>query len=180
MKWTRSDTLALAKQSCTFCYGLGLRPGRGEETAPCNCVFRSIFRLCYARFQHCSRDDGRFTHTKLDRNPGATGKFSYGFRNQEYVADFLLVSRRVLGEDTLAYQLFKYHFLLGADWKLCTRRLGMNRGQFFHETYRIEQKLGRAYREIQPHSLFPLDEYFGGRIKSARTYFQDVPLKKVA
>ena len=37
----------------------------------------------------------------------------------------------------------------------------MDRGSFFHEVYRIEQKLGRTFRELEPFALFPLDEYFG-------------------
>ena len=28
MQWTRSETLALAQQSCSVCFGLGLRAGR--------------------------------------------------------------------------------------------------------------------------------------------------------
>jgi hypothetical protein len=76
------------------------------------------------------------------------------------MADFCLVSRRNLSE--IEHQLFRYHFLLGADWTLCTRKLGMNRGNFFHAVYRIEQKLGRVFRELQPYPLFPLDDYFNG------------------
>ena len=38
----------------------------------------------------------------------------------------------------------------------------IDRGTFFHAVYRIEQKLGRVFRELQPYSLFPLDEYFRG------------------
>jgi len=38
----------------------------------------------------------------------------------------------------------------------------MDRGAFFHEAYRIEQKLGRVFRELEPHALFPVDEYFNG------------------
>jgi hypothetical protein len=60
------------------------------------------------------------------------------------------------------YKLFRYHFLLGADWKLCTRKLGIDRGNFFHSVYRIEQRLGRMFRELQPYPLFPLDDYFHG------------------
>jgi hypothetical protein len=40
--------------------------------------------------------------------------------------------------------------------------LRIERGQFFHEVYRIQQQLGRAYRETVPYPLFPIDEYFGG------------------
>lgn len=74
------------------------------------------------------------------------------------MADFCLVSKRTL--DEAQYRIFTNHFLLGADWKLCCRKLGMERGAFFHEVYRIEQKLGRTFREIEPFALFPLDEYF--------------------
>jgi hypothetical protein len=84
----------------------------------------------------------------------------WGRRDEEYVADFCLVSRRYLNEPE--YKLFKFHFLLGADWKLCCRQMKMERGNFFHEVYRIQQKLGRAFRELEPYPLFPLDEYFGG------------------
>jgi hypothetical protein len=38
----------------------------------------------------------------------------------------------------------------------------MDRGNFFHAVYRIEQRLGRMFRELEPYSLFPLDEYFNG------------------
>jgi hypothetical protein len=79
------------------------------------------------------------------------------------VADFCLVSRRTLDEQQ--YRLFKFHFLLGADWKLCCRRLNFDRGEFFHEVYRIQQKLGRAFRELEPYALYPLDDYFGGTSK---------------
>jgi hypothetical protein len=55
--------------------------------------------------------------------------------------------------------------LLGADWKLCSRKLGIDRGNFFHAVYRIEQKLGRVFRELEPYPLFPVDEYFNGPSK---------------
>ena len=76
------------------------------------------------------------------------------------MADFCLVSRRNLTETE--HRLFRYHFLLGAEWMLCARKLGLSRGNFFHAVYRIEQKLGRVFRELQPYPLFPLDDYFNG------------------
>ncbi|MBV9157943.1 MAG: hypothetical protein JO097_16885 [Acidobacteriaceae bacterium] len=75
------------------------------------------------------------------------------------------MSRRNL--DDYQYTIFKYHYLLGADWKLCCRKLKVDRGTFFHEVYRIEQKLGRTFRELEPHALFPLDEYFNGTGRAA-------------
>lgn len=160
MNWTRSETLALAQQSCTLCYGLGLCQGRGESTRPCNCVFRTIFRACYARFKQCADKEAYISRVSLEANPGRQRKGVYSRKNEEYLADFVLVSKRVLGEGTPAWRLFKFHFLLGADWKLCCRKLGVDRGEFFHDVYRIQQKLGRAFRELEPHALFPLDEYF--------------------
>ena len=158
MIWTRSETLALAQQSCTYCYGLGLRPGRAGASTPCNCVFRAIFRACYARFQKCASKEKYISRVSLESNPGRHRKSVWGLKNEEYIADFCLVSRRTLSASH--YRLFKYHFLLGADWKLCCRKLNLERGAFFHEIYRIEQKLGKTFRELEPHALFPLDEYF--------------------
>jgi len=79
------------------------------------------------------------------------------------MADFYLVAKRILDESE--FRVFRFHFLLSADWKLCCRRLKIDRGTFFHAVYRIEQKLGRSYREIRPYSLFPTDEYFGGTVR---------------
>jgi hypothetical protein len=69
-----------------------------------------------------------------------------GRKDEEFVADFCLVARRALSDSE--HKLFRYHFLLGADRKLCTRKLGIDRGAFFHPVCRIEQKLGRVFREI--------------------------------
>ncbi len=91
---------------------------------------------------------------------------AYGRKVEEYIADFCLVSRNAL--TPLEHDIFRYHYLLGADWKLCCWRVGIDRGTFFHLVYKIEQKLGRVFRELEPHSLFPLDEYFGGTMRNER------------
>ena len=160
MEWTRTETLALAANSCTQCHGLGLRWGRGTQTNPCNCVLRGIFRACYARFRHCVEKEKHMSRTSLEFSHGRERRQTWGRKDEEYIADFCLISRRILDESE--YTIFKFHFLLGADWRLCCRRLGMDRGNFFHAIYRIQQKLGRVFRELQPYSLFPLDEYFNG------------------
>ena len=41
---------------------------------------------------------------------------------------------------------------------------------FFHILYKVEQKLGRVFRELEPYSLFPLDEYFGGTMRNDRPW----------
>jgi hypothetical protein len=100
------------------------------------------------------------SRASLEANMGQTRKSVWGLKNEEYTADFCLVSRRSLS--LREHRLFRFHYLLGADWKLCCRKLEMDRGAFFHEAYRIEQKLGRVFRELEPHALFPVDEYFNG------------------
>lgn len=163
MQWTRSETLALAMHHCTHCHGSGLRLGRKGALAPCNCVLRSIFRVCYSRFVTCVTQERHLSRISLEANRRRPGRLTWGRKDEEYIADFCLISRRTLNEHE--YKLFRYHFLLGADWRMCTRRLGMERGSFFHTVYRIEQKLGRVFRELKPYSLYPLDEYFNGTVR---------------
>ncbi len=160
MEWTRSETLALAMQNCTQCLGSGLRMGRKGVLSPCNCVLRSIFRTCYQRFVRVMTQEKHMSKISLEPHAGRQRPTTWGRKDEEYAADFILVSRRNLTE--FENKLFRYHFLLGADWKLCARKLGMDRGNFFHAVYRIEQKLGRIFREMEPYALFPLDEYFHG------------------
>ncbi|HVY93631.1 MAG TPA: hypothetical protein VHA14_12805 [Bryobacteraceae bacterium] len=100
---------------------------------------------------------------RLETVRGSEGNFSWGMKEEEYMADFCLVSKRAL--EPLEYQIFRFHFLQGADWKACCRRLELDRGSFYHHLYRIEQKLGRVFRELRPHALFPIDEYFGGKAR---------------
>ena len=173
MQWTRSETLALAQQSCTHCYGLGLRPGRAGVSTPCNCVFRAIFRACHARFRQCASKEKYISRVSLEANPGRQRRSVWGLKNEEFMADFCLVSKRTLDEHQ--YKIFTNHFLLGADWKLCCGKLGMERGAFFHEVYRIEQKLGRTFRELEPFALFPLDEYFNSTIRRDATAVTPFP-----
>jgi len=160
MEWTRSQTLALALPSCTQCRGSGLRLGNKTGVSPCNCVLRAIFRICYDRFIRCVQQEKYLSKVTLEPDRGRTRPSTWGRKDEEYSADFSLVARRTL--DDYEYRLFRFHFLLGADWKLCARRLGMDRGNFYHAVYRIEQKLGRTFRELEPYPLFPLDEYFHG------------------
>ncbi len=162
MEWTRSDTLALAMHNCAQCHGSGLRLAK-RGAAPCNCVLRSIFRICWDRFVRCVTQERHLSRVSVEPHAGRARPSTWGRKDEEYIADFSLVSRRTL--DDFEYRVFRYHFILGADWKLCARKLKMDRGNFFHAVYRIEQKLGRTFRELEPYPLFPIDEYFQGPSK---------------
>ena len=158
MDWTRSDTLALASPQCSYCHGLGLKDGLENRGEPCDCVLRNIFRACHKHFRRCVQQDRHLSVSRLDVINGSASRYSWGRKDEEFIADFCLVTRRTLNESE--YRLFKYHFLLGADWRACCRKLNMDRGTFFHVLYRLESKLGRVFRELQPYGLYPIADYF--------------------
>jgi hypothetical protein len=55
----------------------------------------------------------------------------------------------------------------------------LERGTFFHSVYRLEQKLGRVFRELEPYGLFPITDYFHGPVRSVTTSLtnQVVPIR---
>jgi len=161
MEWSRSDTIGLSLHSCTKCNGLGTTLDRAGNTQACRCALRAIFRICYNRFRQCVEQDPHASRMSCEPSlPGSKRPTTWGRKDEEYIADFEMVSRRSLSEEE--YRIFRYHFYLGADWRLCCKKLNVDRGSFFHALYRIEEKLGRVYREMQPYALYPLEDYFGG------------------
>jgi len=167
MEWTHSETIGLSNVRCAKCDGTGLRPGLHRDgKSPCNCVLRNIFRACLKRFYFCAVNEPYRSKVVLMPCQGHDVNCTWSRTSEDYMADFYLVAKRILAEDE--FKVFRFHFLLAADWKLCCRRLNIDRGTFFHTVYRVEQKLGRIYREIRPYSLFPTDEYFGGTIRKAK------------
>lgn len=178
MEWNRSETIALASLKCAQCTGLGLRNGRAGTLVPCGCVLRQIFRACYDRFKSCVKTEKSITSVRLEHigGGGRNRGIIYGRKTEEYIADFILMTKRTLTADE--WRLFNWHYLLGADWKLCCQRMGVERGNFFHACYRIEHKLGRAFRETEPFGLFPLDEYFGNKVVGSTTPACYVPQDK--
>lgn len=159
MHWNRSNALGLAKASCTYCQGDGIRLVHKGKEVPCNCVFRAVFRACYNRFRECAVMAEHTSSVSLELCRGRDSRRVYSRKREEYMADFCLIARREL--DSFDYSIFRFHFLLGADWKLCCRQLKVDRGNFFHAVYRIQQILGCAFAEMEPYSLYPLNEYFG-------------------
>jgi hypothetical protein len=153
MEWNRSITFTLASMQCTQCRGIGTKTvGRDRRVITCACVARKVFRECLDKFRTVSTS-GR-ENSPLRR----TGNTWYR-AHEEFLADFIGLAQQTLNEAD--YKLFKYHFLLGADYNLCTRKLGLNKGNFFHAVYRIEAALGRAFVETKPYGIYPLHAYFG-------------------
>ena len=158
MNWNRSITLGLAAPTCAFCFGRGLRSGRRSSASPCPCVLRQIFRVCYARFRHCHDKERNLSAVSLTKVAGAKHGISYGRKDEEFIADFLILAKRHL--DPMELRVFKAHFLLDADWKLCCQKLNLEKGALFHYVYRVMQRLGQAFRETKPYPLFPLEDYY--------------------
>ncbi len=104
------------------------------------------------------------SRVSLEHNTRTLRRNVWCRKDEEYIADFYLVSKRSLTREE--YRIFSAHFLLGADWKLCCRKLNTDRGTFFHLLYRLQAKLGRIYRELRPYGLYPLDEYFGTVVRA--------------
>lgn len=129
----------LSRSKCGLCKGSGnTLSGRS-----CGCVLRQAFRLCLERFHLC----GEFPSTSFRR-------FS---RGAEYRVDFLLVVRRVL--DPVHALMFDICFIHGLDWRWGGRIAGVDRGNFFHQRYQVEQLAGAALIES---GIFPPSSYFGG------------------
>jgi hypothetical protein len=160
MTWTRSLTLALATQKCSVCRGSGMTIGRSGSMNACDCVLRGIFKVCYNRFRVCAEKEKYLSKVSLEIHSGPNRRGTWGRKDEEYVADFINVSRHALDEQE--YRIFKFRFLLGADWKLCCRKLGMDRGTFHHMVYNIQEKLGQVFAELQPYALYPVQDYFSG------------------
>lgn len=161
MEWTRSETIGMASASCVFCRGLGLRTTEklGEEK-PCGCVFRGIFKACLNRYRHCIATAGKLKPVTYEYSGAPTGGRFFGRKQEEFIADFELIGRRTL--EPLEIEVLKLHFVQGHDWKVCTGKLDISKGNFFHTVYLVQEKLGRAFRETAPYALYPIDEYFSG------------------
>jgi hypothetical protein len=125
----------------------------------------------------------------METGKGKERRGVWGRKDEEYIADFLNVTKHALTDEE--HRIFRYHYLLAADWKMCCRKLNIDRGTFYHEIYKIQEKLGRIYRDLQPYGLYPLDQYFRGATKEdavcitpirakVETWTGLIPLKKAA
>ncbi len=171
MLWDDSNVLGLSKAACRHCGGYGMRPTAAGREKPCRCVFRAAFLACYHKFRECI-EAAQCNAVTLDSCPGCDTRRMFSRKREEYIADFCLVSRRTL--DDLEYKVFKYHYLLGAGWKLCCRQMQIDRAIYFRTLYRVQEKLGRTFGELEPYSLYPVDEYFKGPV---RCHMVDVPVR---
>lgn len=135
-----------------------------KKPRPCNCVLRSIFRICLNRYrsilvnQESIRTGSAVVAICFRETSGGRRGFVWSRPHEEYLADIHAVARRTIEGNER--KLFLLYHLAGFEWKEVSRALGLNRGEFFHSVYRVEQKLGKAFAETEPCALFPPEEYF--------------------
>src|ERR1039458_5568034 len=158
----RSDWVALAKTGCVSCNGTGLC-----DDDMCSCVDRKVFRIVLAKIRTIAVGAHLIRPLALVAASRPYGQQGHGRRNEEFTADVYLTAKRTL-TDPIEWDLFRFHYMLGADWRACCPKLGnMDRGTFWHCAYRVEEKLGKMWRELQPFPLYPVDEYFRGATREA-------------
>ena len=152
----------LADAGCRRCLGWGLRfvPRRGHPV--CDCVWRAIFRRALSSYW---RLDTSLCPVKRVTKRGV----AYSFPAQEYRADFELICRKLFAKNLMQWHVVRLHFLSQVPWKPCvaalesTLKRRVDRGEFFHEVYRVEARCGRALFQVRPYPLYPIDEYFNKR-----------------
>lgn len=128
-------------ERCTTCAGGGVKYWiRGWPV--CECVNRAAFRSVMRRYSELGRVD------PWEMSP----------KRSEFRADVEVIARRSLSIDF--HKLFRLYYLGAADWRICTRELGLTKAQVFGRAYLIADKVGAAFRECSPFALFPIDEYF--------------------
>jgi hypothetical protein len=141
----RPAIAGIAPLDCRRCHGYGMRWGRQDGAncdVVCECVWRSIFRQCLERAR-----------------AGLMFPCECGPVGVEYAADVALTARRELSEPD--YRIFQLR-LEGLDQAACSRLLRMREGDYWHALYRIQERLGKVFAELEPYPLYPDYAYFGG------------------
>jgi hypothetical protein len=78
--------------------------------------------------------------------------------NEDLIADFTLIGKRILGPDD--HQLFRFAYILAADVRACAKRLRIDRETCFQRLQAIEATCGAYFRDVRPYPIFPLKSYF--------------------
>lgn len=154
----RGMRLAMADALCTSCGGTGC-----HRKDVCKCVWRQICRVVIRRVHENLVKQGNGATFVIYDGGHVSSRKTWGRSRpaEEFIADAWLIAKREL--KTEEWSCFQHAMLCHADWRQMTRRMGLDRGNYYHLFYRTEAKLGRAWATARPYSLFPLDEYFHGR-----------------
>jgi hypothetical protein len=81
--------------------------------------------------------------------------------------------------DRFQYQLFRFHYILGADVALCCRRFHLTRDAFVDAIDRIKVIVGQAFMETEPFGLYPVERYFASSRERVQAFEGPKPVKNV-
>lgn len=140
MQWLGSETVAVAQNSHGMVSGMRHKPvqPRASENGD---VYRAIFRACFAHFRHCV-DGGEHFGPATVKASTSKSVSTWESHSREFSALFVKLSQQTLSADE--YQLFNYHFLLGASSALCCRKMNINLNGFSETITLIREKVGKA------------------------------------
>ncbi len=159
--WTHPEVLPLAKFKCPSCFGLGFprETLNLQKGLPCTCVLKAVFRICFKKYENIKNSEYRGPSKQgWDIVAFNTSRRVYGFKDQEFLADFISITRRTLNE--IEFRIFSSYYLNNIDYQQLCIRHRLSKGNFFHLVYRIQMKLGQAFRSTKPYPIYPVDEYF--------------------
>ncbi len=161
--WDRGEVLSLARGNCPFCFGLGFNRGYKiwhTTGAPCICVLRRIFKQCYQKYRELRNTSLTNSHLSLEYLTNAA-RFN-PFKDRDFVVDF-----ETLGGKGLCLEereIFILHYIRGYPYYTICAKKGYSKYRYFQYIIRIEAILAQVFRSIRPYPLFPIDEYFSGRL----------------
>ncbi len=165
----------LGVAGCPGCHGTGER-----LNGLCGCVLRGVFKDCYRRFRSCARATGFERRVSFPMVPGRDRRRTWERRTENYLCDFALTARRVLGQETTRGRIFRWRYLCGATVDMVLERINdeprlhrgerpfgqpqgkpMSRRALYEMLAKMEARLGEEYLTLKPHALWPTWKYFG-------------------
>lgn len=156
----RISALAASDNACRTCFGRGYMLCKTGK-APCRCVLKSIFRSMLGRYRSYVFETGRSIRDRAVLCRWSHTGPVWCRPRTEFIADFRTLARRTLPEAQL--RIFVLHYIDLHPWRECCHTLGLERGEFFHELYRIEAAIGYAAATLEPYGLYPVDTYLSAR-----------------
>lgn len=151
---TRGVVLALSMPSCTRCCGRGVYLARSELRV-CNCAYRGVFDRVMSAFHA--------------RTWSAQIYQRQSIKQSEWFADVHIIAMRALDGSDLRKAIYRLGCVEDRDWKIASVKVGLSRGNYFHELYRVKETVGRAWLETKPYGVFPIEDYFSMALPDAQS-----------
>ncbi len=135
--------LPMAAEGWSHCAGFGVVVRERRAPRACACVWRAIAGAVLGMAE------------RIDAYPSwhpLWGPHGCSRPGEEFLADVQAAQRALERNLQRALALS-----LEGDWRYCSKRMGLDRGQWFHELYRARQRFGQ---ECYQRGLYPFGVYF--------------------